>query len=257
MQTKDAEHFRGLRASGADGAGIAHRLAAGAPETAMHMEIYCDNAFPDLFTSSNPKADYLMIGSLWLPADLREEVKDRIKAVRRRHNTWGEIKWNKISRSRLGFYFDLIDLFVSYDEDELHFRGIAVNREQMKYDPNRVKTELGIYKFYHEMLHRWANSQNNYRVFCETDNKCIHRFKRVLLGARIKAEIQALPSKEVALIQLTDLLLGAASSRANRTLNCGTAKEDVVKALEQRLCVVLGPTTVGNNKFNLVASNSQ
>ena len=223
----------------------------------MNMEIYCDNAFPDLFTSNNPKADYLMIGSLWLPADLREEMKDRIKAVRRCHNTWGEIKWNKISRSRLGFYFDLIDLFVSYDEDELHFRGIAVNRKQMKYDPNHVKTELGIYKFYHEMLHRWTNSQNTYRVFCETDNKCIHRFKRVLLGARIKAEIQALPSKEVALIQLTDLLLGAASSRANGTLNCGTAKEDVVRALEQRLCVVLGPATVGNNKFHLVASNSQ
>ena len=237
--------------------GIADRQASGASETAMNMEIYCDNAFPDLFTSNNPRADYLMIGSLWLPADLREEVKDCIKAVRRRHDTWGEIKWNKISRSRIGFYFDLIDLFMSYDEDELHFRGIAVNREQMKHDPNHVRTELGIYRFYHEMIHHWTNSQNTYRVFCETDNRCIHRFKRVLLGARITTDIQALPSKEVALIQLTDLLLGAASSRANGTLNGGTAKEDVVKALEQRLGIVLGPTTVGNNKFNLVISNFQ
>ena len=73
----------------------------------------------------------------------------------------------------------------------------------------------------------------------------------------LQADIQALPSKEVALIQLTDLLLGAASSRANRTLNGGTAKEGVVKALEQRLGIVLGPTTVGNNKFNLVISNFQ
>ena len=235
--------------------GIADRQASGASETAMNMEIYCDNAFPDLFTSNNPRADYLMIGSLWLPADLREEVKDRIKAVRRRHDTWGEIKWNKISRSRIGFYFDPIDLFMSYDEDELHFRGIAVNREQMKHDPNHVRAELGIYRFYHEMIHHWTNSQNTYRVFCETDNRCIHRFKRVLLGARITTDIQALPSKEVALIQLTDLLLGAASSRANRTLNGGTAKEGVVKALEQRLGIVLGPTTVGNNKFNLVISN--
>ena len=146
---------------------------------------------------------------------------------------------------------------MSYDKNELHFRGIAVNREQMKRDQNHVKTELGIYRFYHEMLHRWTNSQNTYRVFCETDNKCIHRFRRVVLGANIKADIQALPSKEVALIQLTDLLLEAASSRANRTLNGGTAKEDVVKALEQRLGSILGPTTAVNHKFNLVTSNSR
>ena len=107
------------------------------------------------------------------------------------------------------------------------------------------------------MLRRWTNNHNVYRVFCETDNKCIHRFKRILLGAKIKTDVQALPSKEVVLIQLTDLLLGAASSRANKTLNCGAAKEDVVKALEERLGIVLGPTIVGNNKFNLVTSNSQ
>ena len=145
---------------------------------------------------------------------------------------------------------------MSYDENQLHFRGIAVDREQMKHDPDHVRTELGIYRFYHEMLHRWTNSQNTYRVFCETDNKCIHRFKRFLLGAKITTDIQALPSKEVALIQLTDLLLGAASSRANRTLNGGTAKEDVVNALEQRLGSTLGPTTAGNHKFNLVTSDS-
>ena len=103
MQTKDAEHFRGLRASGADGVGIAHRPAAGAPETAMHMEIYCDNAFPDLFTSSNAKANYLIIGSLWLPVDLREEVKNRIKAVRKRHNTWGKSSGIKFRAHDLDF----------------------------------------------------------------------------------------------------------------------------------------------------------
>ena len=88
MQTKNAEHFRGLRAGEADGVSTAGRQSVGAPETAMNMEIYCDNAFPDLFTSNNPKANYLMIGSLWLPVDLREEVKDLIKAVRKRHNTF-------------------------------------------------------------------------------------------------------------------------------------------------------------------------
>lgn len=256
MQTKNAEQLQGLRSNKAKGTGNADSSLAGIPETSMNVDVYCDNTFPDLFTSSNPQAKYLLIGSLWLPVGLREELKDQIKAIRERHNTWGEIKWSKISRLRLGFYIDLIDLFMSYDEEELRFRGIAVDREQMKHDPNHGRTELGIYMFYYEMLQRWTNGRDFYRVFCPTD-KCIHRFKRVLLEAKINTNIQALPSKEVALIQLTDLLIGAASSRANSTLNDGTAKEDVAKALEQRLGKVLGPTIRVNTKFNLVASDSQ
>lgn len=223
----------------------------------MTIAVYCDNAFPDLFTSGKPKAKYLMIGSLWLPADLRNEVKGKIKVLRERHETWGEIKWGKASRSRLEFYIDLIDLFMNYSKDEIQFRCIAVDRERMNRDSDYGGAELGIYRFYQEVLNLWTNSRNNYRVYCETDNKCFQRFKRVLLKANVKADVQALPSKEVVLIQFTDLLLGAASSRTNETLGEGTAKEDIVKALEQRLGKRLGPTVGDESKFNLVISNSQ
>ena len=62
----------------------------------MEFEVYCDEAHPDLFTSANPTAQYLMIGSLWLPADLRDELKTKIKALREKHSAWGEIKWTKV-----------------------------------------------------------------------------------------------------------------------------------------------------------------
>ena len=223
----------------------------------MTIAVYFDNAFPDLFTSGKPKAKYLMIGSLWLPADLRNEVKNKINALRERHDTWGEIKWGKVSRSRLGFYIDLIHLFMSYRKDEFQFRCIAVDRERVNQDSDYGGAELGIYRFYHEVLNLWTNSRNNYRVYCETDNKCFQKFKRVLLGANVPADIQALPSREVVLIQFTDLLLGAASSRTNETLREGSAKEEVVKALEQRLGGRLGPTVGDENKFNLVIRNSR
>jgi hypothetical protein len=41
----------------------------------MEFEVYCDEAHPDLFTSANPKAQFLMIGSLWLPAELRDDIE--------------------------------------------------------------------------------------------------------------------------------------------------------------------------------------
>jgi hypothetical protein len=55
----------------------------------MKFEVYCDEALPDLFTSRHPRARYLMIGSLWLPAELRENAKDRISALRAQRAVWG------------------------------------------------------------------------------------------------------------------------------------------------------------------------
>ena len=48
----------------------------------MRFEVYCDEALPDLFTSEKPRAKYLMIGALWLPAELREEAKAKISQNR-------------------------------------------------------------------------------------------------------------------------------------------------------------------------------
>ena len=51
----------------------------------MKFEVYCDEANPDALTSANPRAQYLMIGSLWLPGELRNDIKSRIGALRERH----------------------------------------------------------------------------------------------------------------------------------------------------------------------------
>ncbi len=63
--------------------------------------------------------------------------------------------------------------------------------------------------------------------------------------------IQSLPSHEVVLIQLCDLLLGAASSRINETLRDGTTKAAVVSRLESALGCALAPTHKREEKFNI------
>lgn len=224
----------------------------------MKFEVYCDEAFPDLFTSEKPQAKYLMIGSLWLPAELREEVKTKIKNLRETHNAWGEIKWTKVSPSRLGFYIELIEMFVGYG-DKMRFRCIAVDQSQVNMDLHDGDHELGFYKFYYQVLHHWILDFNSYSIFCDIkSNREPLRFselRKVLGNANLSADVecvQALPSKEVVLIQMADFLLGAASSRINATLKEGSAKETVVRELEQRLGKQqLGPTYRGERKFNI------
>jgi len=224
----------------------------------MRFEVYCDESMPDLFTSRNRRGRYLMIGSLWLPSDLRREIKEKIHRLRESHNTWGEIKWSRVSPSRLPFYLDLIDLFESYGMD-LRFRCIAVDSKQVDMRWHDNDEELGFYKFYYQMLHHWILDFNEYRIFCDTKtNRVPERLatlRRCLASANLSSRIhslQALPSRQVALIQLCDLLLGAASSRMNASLRQGSAKEALVKRLESHLGIAkLCPTPRDAEKFNV------
>ncbi len=224
----------------------------------MQFEVYCDEAMPDLFTSRKKGGRYLMIGSLWLPSELKSKLKDKIKGLRERHNTWGEIKWTKVSPSRLPFYLDLIDLFESYGMD-LRFRCIAVDSTQVDMRWHDSDEELGFYKFYYQLLHHWILDFNEYRIFCDTktnrDPNRLQVLRRCLSSANLSANIplvQSLPSKQVVLIQLCDLLLGAASSRLNLTLQPDGAKEQVVRRLESHLGIErIGPTHRGAEKFNV------
>lgn len=223
----------------------------------MKFEVYCDEAHPDVFTSANPRGQYLMIGSLWLPAGLREEIKQKVVELRQRHHAWGEIKWSKVSPNRQDFYIELIDLFFSYG-DNLRFRCIAVDRQQVDLALHENDSELGFYKFYYQLLHHWILDFNEYRIFCDAktnrDPKRLPVFQRCLTHANLSSEIQSiqsLPSREVILIQMADLLLGAASSRLNGTLQQGAAKTAVVQRLEAALGHRLAPTHKGEEKFNI------
>jgi hypothetical protein len=214
----------------------------------MRFEVYCDEANPDVLTSANPRARHLMIGSLWLPEELRNEIKSRVGALRERHQAWGEIKWSKVSPNRRDFFVELIDLFFAYG-DNLRFRCIAVDRTQLNLALHDNDGKLGFYKFYYQLLHHWILDFNAYRIFCDVksnrDPKRLPVLARCLARANLTSSIdgiQSLPSHEVVLIQLCDLLLGAASSRINDTLRDGTAKAAVVQRLESALGRPFAPT---------------
>lgn len=224
----------------------------------MKFEVYCDEALPDLFTSRRPRSRYLMIGSLWLPAEMREEVKARIATLRVRHAVFGEMKWTKISPSRQQFYEELVDVFMSFGMD-MRFRCIAVDREQVNLSLHQNDGELGFYKFYYQLLHHWILDFNEYRFFCDLktnrNRERLQDLRRCLYYSNLSAtitDIQSLPSAELVLLQLCDVLLGVASSRINETLGVGTAKEAVVRRLEERLNRrQIIPTSRTEEKFNV------
>ncbi len=228
----------------------------------MKIDVYCDEAYPDLLSSEKPQARFMLIGSLWLQQDNRETYKNAIHDLRDQYLIGGEFKWRKVSPSKLKFYEALIAWFCNQKKD-LRFRCIAIDYSQidlMTFHDN--DQELGFYKFYYQMLHHWVHDFNEYNLFCDFKRNRkrdrLHVLKRCLKYANLSSTIQtvqAVRSKESILIQLTDVLLGIASARLNQGTNTSPAKLMLVEHLETQLGRKITSTSLDEKKFNVFKMN--
>lgn len=229
----------------------------------MNFEIYCDESQQDLFTGKvNQRQDRrIVLGGLWIKADLRTRLKDEIKKLRTKHDLLGEFKWIRVSPSRQDFYSDLVDLFFS--TESARFRALVLPADQLDaVQFHGGDAELMFYKFYYQLLHHWILDSNTYRVFVDTKtNRVGGRLKRlheVLTSANwlsIIEQVQALPSKKVDLLQLADVLIGAVSYRLHERQS-SAAKIAVVERVERHIGHRISCTSYGEKKLNVFCWNS-
>jgi len=230
----------------------------------MNIEAYCDEAYPDLFSSHNPQARYLVIGGIWLKSDDRDRFKSAIHDLRDQHKIGGEFKWTKVSPSRKDFYKDLLTWYFSQGED-LRFRCIAIDYKKVDLIHfHQSDQELGFYKFYYQMLHHWIHPFNNYKIFCDFKRNRVrdrlHTLQRCLSNANLAATIQivqSVRSRESVLIQFSDFLVGLSSAKLNSRLTQGSAKEAIVSHFENILGSRIGATAASEKKFNVFKINLQ
>lgn len=224
----------------------------------MKFDIYCDECFPDLLTSKIPKAQYVVIGSLWVEGALRDELKAEIHRLRDKHKVGGEIKSRKVSPSRLDFYRELIDLYFNRDSD-VRFRAIVIDRNLIDFDGNNQgSAELSFYKFYYQLLHHWLRPKAAYQVFCDYQTNQnparLHELRQVLESANpltTFSSVQWVRSKESVLTQLSDVLTGLVSARLNKTPQEGSAKAALLDYLESKLGRPIASTPVSEKKLNI------
>lgn len=226
----------------------------------MELEVYCDESRQELFAGKN-RDGFVVIGGLWLESARRQHLKARIGELRKCHHVHGEFKWQKVSPSREPFYLDLVELFFG---EPMRFRAIVLAAQEM--DAVRfhgADNELMFYKFYYQMLHHWILDQNIYRIFVDVrTNRMRGRVKtleQVLGNANLTAEIacvQALPSRELDIMQLADVLVGAVSFTFNGGGTSG-AKRAVVARIEQHLEHSIQPTSRADQKLNIFRFRSE
>lgn len=188
------------------------------PPPAAEFNIYCDESRH----TSDPSDRFAVIGALCCPRDKKRELVHEIHRLRALHNTQGEMGWSRLSPNRLDFYLAVQRLFL--DRPEFCFRCILIDRTTLDHDKfNNGDAEIGFYKLYYQLLMRWLDPGDSYRIFLDwQQNSDRGRFitlrdilMRKLSGVAKIECLEPVESHTQPLVQLTDLLIGAVGYQWN------------------------------------------
>ena len=204
---------------------------------ASTINIYCDESRH----TSNPKDAFFVIGGIACPRDYKREVVRQIHALKGKYKTQGEFGWKRLSPNRQDFYWAVLDKFVM--DPHLSFRCLVANRNILDHDQyNQGDEELGFYKLYYQMLVHWLKPQNSYYIYLDwQQNRIQHRFStlrdilRKKLSGRAKImSLEPVASKQLPLIEMTDLLIGAVGYQWNE-INTSAIKVRFCEKLAQSM----------------------
>jgi hypothetical protein len=221
--------------------------------------VYCDESCHD----ASGRHPFMAIGSLWVDRDARDQISHAFRRLAVEQGLRGELKWRKVSRSRLDAYARLADFF--FDQPELRFRTIVVEQSLVKMELHGRDRELAFYKFYYEMLEKWLLAGNDYVILIDRKtNRGADRhttlktyLERHLRGRAWITDLTIIDSGETPLAQLCDVLTGAVAATFNGAARPGSAKE----RLTQRVAARAGLASLGvrtppsEDKFNIFRIN--
>lgn len=225
----------------------------------MEFNVYCDESYQDCINcgESRNSANYMVIGSMWLPKECADKLKNEIKGLKQKYACLAELKWSKVSKAKIDFYKAIIDLFWSYG-NMLRFRCIVVDKNKIKWDKHDNYPELAFYKFYYQMIIHWIEMNNEYSIFCDKKiNKQRDRLlvlKEFLVKANIFATIKgvySVDSKDLSILQFADFFTGLVAAKINKTVLNNSPKMILIKYLEDKIGREIQETYKTEIKFNV------
>jgi hypothetical protein len=219
--------------------------------------IYCDESC-HLEHDNKP---IMVLGALWCPESKTKALSLRIKELRQKHSLAPhfEIKWTKVSPAKVEFYKDVIDYF--FDDSDLHFRAVIAQKSGLNHPAFSQSHDDWYYKMFFRTIQTILEPGNKYRIYLDIkDTRSqtkVLKLKDVICNSlydfdrHIIERVQQVSSKDVTMIQVADLLIGAISYVA-RDLKTSPAKLILIEKIRQRSGYRLDrKTLLTESKFNL------
>ncbi len=233
------------------------------------VNIYCDESCH----LQNDGESVMAIGAVYCPAAKKKEICERLFELKEKHDlipkhkknekdnrAYYELKWNKVSKSKLEYYKDVINYF--FDDDDLHFRSLIVaNKAKIEYEKFNHTHDTFYYKMYFGMLKAILNPDLAHYIYIDIKDtrskEKVHKLEQVLRNDKydyakeIIKQVQQVRSHEVELIQLADLLIGA-MAYINRGKSESKPKNELIELIKHRSKYSLTKSTLlRESKFNI------
>lgn len=216
------------------------------------FNIYCDESC----YIENDHKPFMFLGYISCAYPQVELHSKYIKELKKEHNFYAEIKWNKVSKSKLKFYLDLVEYFFSTD---LRFRAIGVDKAKVRCNEFNKSYDDHYYTMYYYLLNNGINMEYSYNVYLDIKDSLsaykVEKLKTILnYKMGVFRNVQNIRSNESVLLQLADFILGAISYNKNNNEKQNEAKRMIIDKIK-RHCNVDLETTNYNDKLNLFFIN--
>lgn len=204
------------------------------------INVYCDESCH----LEHDNIPIMLLGAIWCSRDKVQEFTQQIKTLQEKHHAQGELKWTKVSSSKVRFYLDLVEWF--FNQKDLYFRVVIIKDKQKlnhtKY--NNDSHDIFYYKMYFSLLNKILDPVNMYNIYLDikdTRSKFkLHKLEDILCNNvydfthEMIHHIQNVHSIDLTLVQLTDFFLGATAYK-HRAIKTSEAKLKVVNKIEENL----------------------
>lgn len=211
------------------------------------------------------ESPFMVIGAVWCNKNEVRNFTDKIKMLKTKYGIPEkvEIKWAKISGSKEEYYTELVNTF--FGEEGVNFRAIVIPTEGLNHELYNQTEDEFYYKAQYMMLKNIvsklsSNDEKTFRIFLDyKDSWSDTRSKKLadyLQNTKILSNntfnCQPVRSEQSVLIQMADLLTGAVASANNNPNKKVLAKQNVIKAIEEKAGQKLtDKTPYGVDKFNI------
>ncbi|MCM1538350.1 MAG: hypothetical protein NC254_08130 [bacterium] len=131
----------------------------------MLYTVYCDESCH----LQNDKSSVMVLGAMYCPKEKKQQIYSDIRTIKKKYglSSYFEIKWTKVSESKVNFYLDLLDYF--WNTDDLHYRGVvATGKDRLDHEKfNEGDYDLWYYKMYFRMLDPIICQENEYHILLD------------------------------------------------------------------------------------------
>lgn len=220
------------------------------------INVYCDESCH----LENEKCKTMVVACIRCPQSKVKKISNDIIALKKKHKIWkyAEIKWTKVSKSKLDFYVELLEYF--FNCPFLRFRAIVVpNKSKLNHPAYMQDHNTFYYKMIYLLVDYFLRYDCCYNIYADKKENSYGAKKQMQITKDFlqihcskQIKMQNITSHNSELMQLNDFLQGAVCFY-NRDLHKTTsniAKKQVVERIIDR-----GINLDKNNnhpKFNLL-----